>query len=126
MASKNSASGAGRKISVVENSPAPIEVLLRESAPVLPSALKSRTLASCARARQKRKDRAQKIGIWAVAGVLALQMGFLARIDAQNAALIAGNGPPPVFASVSAQEILASMRERSRQLALLLEPSKLS
>ena len=110
---------------MIKNPPASIEISLRESAPILPSALKNRTLASCARARQKRKDRAQKIGMWAVAGVLALQMGFLARVDAQNAALIAGNGPPPVFAPVSMAEMLASMRERSRQLALLMEPSKL-
>ena len=108
-----------------ENSPESIEISLRQSAPVLPQALRSRTLASCARARQKRKDRAQKIGVWAVAGVLALQMGFLARVDAQNAALLAGNGPPPVFASVSMAEMVASIRERSRQVALLLEPSKM-
>lgn len=105
--------------------PPEIEALLRQSAPVLPVNLKSRTLARCAFARQKRRERHHRALTFAVAGVFALQMLTLSRLDAQNAQLIAGNGSARAFAAVSLAEVFDALHQRSRQIALLLETPKL-
>ncbi len=101
-----------------------IAKLLRQSAPVLPPALKSRTLTQCALARQSRKQRVQWQLKLAVAGVFALQMLTISRLDAQNAQLIAGNSPPRNFAPVSIAQLMEAWQERSRQLAILMAPSR--
>ena len=101
-----------------------IEALLRQNAPTLPPALKSRTLQKCAAARQKRRDRRQRGLVFVFAAVCALQLLTLSRLDAQNARLIAGNNPPRLYAPISVAELIESWQERSRQLALLMAPSK--
>ncbi|MBW3636990.1 MAG: hypothetical protein KY445_11115 [Armatimonadetes bacterium] len=109
--------------------PPEIEAGLRGCAPVLPPALKSRTLTNCAaraEAQQKRQQRLHWQMTWAVAGVLAVQLLTLGQLDAQNARLIAGNGAAPVFAPASIAEVKELLQERSRQLALLMEPSQTS
>ncbi len=109
--------------------PPEIEAALRQSAPVLPPALKSRTLANCAaraEGQRKRQQRLNRQMTWAVAGVLALQLLTLGQLDAQNARLLAGNGAAPVFAPLSMAQVTELLQERSRQLALLMEPSKTS
>lgn len=105
------------------SSPA-IEELLRESAPTLPIGLKSRTLTQCALAKHARKERLHRRWTWAVAGVLAVQMLTLARVDAQNAQLIAGRGAPMNLASVSFAQVAQSLQTRSREVALLMAPSR--
>lgn len=107
------------------SSDSPIEKRLRESAPVLSPTLKNRTLTQCAAVRQARRNRVQFGWKLAVAGVFALQLFTLSQLDAQNARLIAGRGAAPVFASASFSQVRESLRERSRQLAQLMAPSKL-
>ncbi len=102
----------------------PIETLMRQNAPVLPTALKSRTLAKCAAAKQKRRDIRYRGITLAFAAVFALQLLTLSRLDAQNAQLIAGNNPPRAFAPISVAELMESWQERSRQLALLMAASR--
>ena len=102
-----------------------LEMRLRENAPVLPTSLKNRTLSRVAQTRRARQERRHRALQFAVAGVFSLQLLTLARLDAQNAQLIAGNGPAPTFAPISFSQLAALLNERSRQIALLLEPSKL-
>jgi hypothetical protein len=101
-----------------------LEDLLRQSAPALPPGLKSRTLTKCALAKAQRRQRVQWQLRLAVAGVFALQMLTLSRLDAQNAQLIAGNSPPRAFAPVSMAQVTEMLHQRSRQLAVLLASSK--
>lgn len=101
-----------------------IEAQLRQNAPTLPPKLKRRTLARCAAARQKRRDRRHRQITVAFAAVFALQLLTLSRLDAQNAQLIAGNSPPRALAPISVAELMESWQERSRQLALLMAPSR--
>lgn len=103
----------------------PPEASLRGCAPTLPDALKTRTLAKCVAARQKRRDVRHRQLTWAFAAVFALQLLTLSRLDAQNAQLIAGNNPPRAFAPISVAEVMESWQERSRQLALVMAPSRL-
>lgn len=102
----------------------PLETLMRQNAPVLPANLKNRTLAKCAAAKQKRRDVRHRQITFAFAAVFALQLLTLSRLDAQNAQLIAGNNPPRLYAPISVAELMESWQERSRQLALLMAPSK--
>lgn len=102
----------------------PLEASLRGCAPTLPDALKSRTLAKCAVARQKRRDARHRQMTFAFAAVFALQLLTLSRLDAQNAQLIAGNNPPRQFAPISIAEVMESWQERSRQVALLMATSR--
>lgn len=101
-----------------------LEARLREGAPILPPSLKSRTLSRCADARQKRRAARHRNLTYAFAAVFALQLLTISRLDAQNAQLIAGNAAPRPFAPISVAQLMESWQERSRQVALLLAPSR--
>ena len=104
-----------------------IESQLRGCAPALPLALKSRTLSQCsvraeAKLRRQRRLHWQLVGT--VAGVLALQSTTLFVVEAQNTQLLAGDSKPPLFASLSVEQISQLWQQRSRQLAQLMAPSE--
>ena len=103
-----------------------IETRLRQCAPALPPTLKSRTLENCsvrAEAHRRRQKRLQWQLIGTVAGVLALQWMTLFVVDAQHSYLMDGNSKPPLFASLSFEEINQLWHQRSRQLVQMMEPS---
>lgn len=103
-----------------------VETRMRDCAPVLPSSLRTRTLQTCAArvlAKEKQRNRLHRRLTWALAGVFAIQWLTLFVVDAQNTRLIAGS-EPPLFASVSLEQINQLWHRRSRQLAQLMEPSQ--
>jgi hypothetical protein len=129
MVSSDCGPSAGRKTLAREFDFAPeLEEQLRQSAPVLPASLKSRTLAHCASralVQQQRNQRLQRQMTWAVVGVLAMQSLTLFVVDTQNTRLVQGNSAPSPAVPISLAEINELWYRRSRQLAHLMEPSKL-
>ena len=132
MASSGFANGVRRKTLIEHPNSSPelfdVETQMRECAPALPMALKSRTLTHCAQrasAQQQKQNRLHWRLTWAVAGVLTMQWLTVCVVDAQNTHLIAGNSGPPLLASVSISQINQLWHQRSRQLAQLMEPSQL-
>ena len=90
-------------------------------------ALKSRTLSQCsvrAEAQRRRQKRLQWQLTAVVAGVLALQSLTLFVVEAQNTQILAGDSKPPLFASLSVEQIGQLWQQRSRQLAQLMVPSE--
>ncbi|BCM89505.1 hypothetical protein IAD21_01351 [Abditibacteriota bacterium] len=136
MESSDFANGVRRTALTNSENPSPIqdtptsgiEKRLSQSAPVLPAALRNRTLNQCA-VRAEAERRRQKRLHWqlvaTVAGVMALQMMMLFAIDAQNTQILAGNSKPPLFASLSVSELNQLWHQRSRQLAQLMRTSEI-
>jgi hypothetical protein len=101
---------------------------LRQSAPVLPSSLKSRTLQNCTAQRMARHQRHQRLNrqlAWAVAAVLTLQTLSVFLVDAQTNQLLAGNGATPSFPAVTLAEVSELWHQRSVQIAQLIGSSKI-
>jgi hypothetical protein len=73
--------------------------------------------------RQRRKKRLQWQLTGAVIGVLMIQALTLSVVNAQNTQLLAGDSEPPLFASMSFDDINHLWQQRSRELAQLVPSS---
>lgn len=108
-----------------------VEKRLRAVAPVLPPALRGRTLARCVAGADKRRRRGGRFLRWAFAGICVVHLAAGALLDSQYAALYAGVPPKAAVGAASGPLLACSATDdatkfrgtvlaRSRMLASLL------